>query len=101
MLQGNKDRNTVVLHVFSAPFKARYIRVHPNTWHAYISMRMDIMGCPSGNGFFCYSGRVSDIDTTAIVYGACRAKYRCEDTERNTPNEILHSATKLTFQTET
>ena len=38
----------MVLKVLHPPINARYIRVHPKTWHGHISMRMELLGCPSG-----------------------------------------------------
>ncbi|CAH3103665.1 unnamed protein product, partial [Porites lobata] len=45
---GNTDRNTVVLNVLHPSIDARYIRVNPKTWNSHISMRMELLGCPSG-----------------------------------------------------
>ena len=38
----------MVLNVLHPSINARYIRVHPKTWHNHISMRMELLGCPSG-----------------------------------------------------
>ncbi|CAH3197941.1 unnamed protein product, partial [Porites evermanni] len=45
VLNGNTDRNTVVLNVLHPSINARYIRVHPKTWQGHISMRMELLGC--------------------------------------------------------
>ncbi|XP_071503480.1 lactadherin-like [Diadema antillarum] len=41
---GNKDRNTPVTAKFLRSVTARYIRIHPVTWHSHISMRFDVIG---------------------------------------------------------
>ena len=38
----------MVLNVLHPSINARYIRVHPKTWRGHISMRMELLGCPSG-----------------------------------------------------
>ena len=38
----------MVLNVLHPSINARYIRVHPKTWQGHISMRMELLGCPSG-----------------------------------------------------
>jgi hypothetical protein len=44
---GNMDKNTERRHYLNTPFVARYIRVHPKTWHNHIALRAAILGCPS------------------------------------------------------
>ena len=46
---GNSDRNTVVTNCFRPSILARYVRVHPKTWYGHISMRIELLGCASGN----------------------------------------------------
>ncbi|CAH3014709.1 unnamed protein product [Porites evermanni] len=48
VFNGNTDRNTVVLNILHPPVDARYVRAHPKTWRGHISMRMELLGCPSG-----------------------------------------------------
>lgn len=45
VFNGNTDIGTVVSHVLNPPITARYIRVHPVTWHDHISFRVDFYGC--------------------------------------------------------
>ncbi len=40
--QGNSDKDTIVSHNFSTPFKARAVRVCPTDWNEHISMRFEI-----------------------------------------------------------
>ncbi|CAH1248924.1 DLL1 [Branchiostoma lanceolatum] len=45
VFQGNSDRNTKVYHDFgdySGLFTARFIKIHPRTWHGWIAMRVKI-----------------------------------------------------------
>ncbi|XP_022799083.1 lactadherin-like [Stylophora pistillata] len=45
VFSGNTDDGTVVSHVLNPPITARYIRLHPVTWHNHISIRVDFYGC--------------------------------------------------------
>ena len=45
VFQGNVDKNSIVHHDFAPFIVARFLRVHPKTWHNYISMRIEIYGC--------------------------------------------------------
>ena len=40
---GNTDRNTKTTTTFSKPVRARYIRIYPQKWHGYMSMRVDMI----------------------------------------------------------
>ncbi|CAB4026958.1 Hypothetical predicted protein [Paramuricea clavata] len=42
---GNSDTDTVVDHSLPTAIIAKYIRVHPKTWHGHISMRVEFNGC--------------------------------------------------------
>ena len=46
---GNDNQYTVVGHNLKEPIVARYIRIHPVTWHGLISMRAEMYGCSGGN----------------------------------------------------
>ena len=41
----NSDRNTIVSHVLTPRFRARYVRFVAMTWHGHISMRVELYGC--------------------------------------------------------
>ena len=43
----NSDRDTIVLHVLTPRFRARYVRFVAMTWHIHISMRAELYGCPA------------------------------------------------------
>lgn len=45
---GNTNRNGIVMHrLFPMP-RARVLRFLPNRWHRWISMRVEVHGCPAG-----------------------------------------------------
>ncbi|ODN04432.1 Lactadherin, partial [Orchesella cincta] len=44
---GNMDKSTERRHYFNNPFVARFVRLHPTTWHNHIAMRAALLGCPS------------------------------------------------------
>ena len=48
VFDGNADRHTVVYHKFTRHFSAMYVRVHPRTWYSWVSMRVELFGCPIG-----------------------------------------------------
>ena len=41
----NSDRDTIVSHVLTPRFRARYVRFVVLTWHRHISMRVELYGC--------------------------------------------------------
>ena len=55
VFRANRDQNSLVLGLFSPSIKARYIRVHPQTWNVHISMRIELLGCPIGNNYCLYN----------------------------------------------
>ncbi|XP_032227696.2 uncharacterized protein LOC5503440 [Nematostella vectensis] len=48
VLEGNKDRNTIVGHILKPTIFALLLRVHPHSWLGHISMRMELYGCTKG-----------------------------------------------------
>ncbi|XP_067007369.2 lactadherin [Anabrus simplex] len=52
---GNMDRSTERRHYLNQPFTARFVRIHPYTWHHAIALRAGLIGCPHhgecGQGF--------------------------------------------------
>lgn len=60
MFAGNTDKGSIVSHVLSPAINARYIRVQPKTWNQHISMRIELVGCHTGN----YIKQVSDYGVT-------------------------------------
>ncbi|CAB4003226.1 Hypothetical predicted protein, partial [Paramuricea clavata] len=45
VFNSNTDIDSVVHHSLPKAITARYIRVHPKTWHGHISMRVEFHGC--------------------------------------------------------
>ena len=39
---GNTDRNTQIDVIFDTPVEGRYVRIYPQTWNSYMSLRADI-----------------------------------------------------------
>ena len=42
---GNNDANTEVTNLFTSPVLATLVRVYPETFDNYVSMRMELLGC--------------------------------------------------------
>lgn len=45
LFQGNIDQDSLVTHMFDCPFIARFLRLHPQSWHNQIALRFDALGC--------------------------------------------------------
>ncbi|XP_028398875.1 lactadherin-like [Dendronephthya gigantea] len=45
IFDGNSDYKTIVKNVLFPPITARYIRIHPVSWHVNICMRIELYGC--------------------------------------------------------
>ncbi|XP_028398873.1 putative GPI-anchored protein pfl2 [Dendronephthya gigantea] len=45
IFDGNYDWGIIVKNVLSPPITARYIRIHPVSWHVNICMRIELYGC--------------------------------------------------------
>ncbi|XP_022792632.1 coagulation factor VIII-like [Stylophora pistillata] len=43
---GNFDRHSIVTHEFVPAFHARRVKIHPLSYHKWISMRIELYGCP-------------------------------------------------------
>ena len=48
VFQANSDRHTIVTNTFPRSVLASYIRVHPQLWYSWVSMRVEFIGCPIG-----------------------------------------------------
>ena len=46
--EGNVDDDTVVRTNMQYPVVARYVRINPQRWHHFISLRVEIFGCVFG-----------------------------------------------------
>lgn len=47
IFDGNTDRDTVVRHDLKPVIKARYIRIHPQSWLSHIALRFELFRCSS------------------------------------------------------
>ncbi len=47
IFDGNNDLATKVKNLFSSPVKARYVRIYPETWYGWMSMRAGALVCES------------------------------------------------------
>ncbi|XP_078682391.1 P-selectin-like [Branchiostoma floridae x Branchiostoma belcheri] len=45
---GNTDRNTPVTNLLDSPTDARYVRFLPQSYHGWMSMRVEVLGCVNG-----------------------------------------------------
>lgn len=43
---GNYDRHSIVTHEFVPAFHARLVKIHPLSYNSWISMRIELYGCP-------------------------------------------------------
>ena len=43
---GNFDRNSIVLHEMLPPFYASMVKIHPVSYYGWMSMRVELFGCP-------------------------------------------------------
>ncbi|XP_059109118.1 lactadherin isoform X2 [Peromyscus eremicus] len=45
VFHGNSDNNSHKKNIFETPFRARYVRVLPVSWHNRITLRLELLGC--------------------------------------------------------
>ena len=43
---GNFDRNSIVVHEMLPPFYASMVKIHPVSYYGWMSMRVELFGCP-------------------------------------------------------
>ena len=48
MFTGNTGDNTVHMEELQYPIVARYVRINPQRWNRFISMRVELYGCRFG-----------------------------------------------------
>nr|XP_042904159.1 uncharacterized protein LOC107439698 isoform X4 [Parasteatoda tepidariorum] len=46
VLEGNEDQDTPIHHYFKQPMKAKFIKIIPESWHKWPSLRLDVLVCP-------------------------------------------------------
>eukprot|EP00961_Rhodomonas_salina_P181406 2448652-Rhodomonas_salina.1 len=67
---GNTDEDTLVSTLFAGQVQARYVRIYPQTWYGYMSMRAGVLlqlGC-------------ADVDECVSVEHNCNALATCSNT---------------------
>ena len=55
---GNSDPDTIVQHDFDRAIIARYVRLYPQTWNSFISLRWEVYGCDIGKNVFKFQFEV-------------------------------------------
>jgi hypothetical protein len=60
---------TVVTHLFSAVYQARYIRIYPLSWGAYCSMRADVISIPCAPAQVTASAELSSYGNPSCASG--------------------------------
>ncbi|XP_035686749.1 uncharacterized protein LOC118422970 [Branchiostoma floridae] len=100
---GNSDRNAEVYNDFreySGPIMARYIKIHPRTWHQHISMRMKIVTSdivPNVNASSCSEVKSTnpaskDGEYTLHPFSTCQdisLRVYCHNMASKEPEEFL------------
>ena len=64
----NSDRDTIVSNSFS-PRVARFVRLNPQTWNSYISLRWEVYGCDT---VYCSPITIENavVNTSDVMVGA-------------------------------
>ena len=63
---GNKDAESVVINQVEPSFEAVCVRLHPQSWHRWISMRVELFGCPGNKSYF-----TSYIFQSSVSFHSC------------------------------
>jgi len=85
MFIGNIDTSTIRVNTFPEAVQARYIRIRPQTWNGWVSMRCDVMvragvsGCGGESAGSCYAGYYSADNGATCT--ACEAGYSTAGTD--------------------
>ncbi|XP_078346610.1 uncharacterized protein LOC144631901 [Oculina patagonica] len=105
-IEGNTDRNTPAGRILDEPIIARFIRIHPKTWHAYITMRVELFGCREVDGRYTSRVNARRHAILAAVKGSAAAQIHHHKTagkiaqvwenlqKQNGATEEIHSSAK-------
>ncbi|XP_015774365.1 PREDICTED: EGF-like repeat and discoidin I-like domain-containing protein 3 [Acropora digitifera] len=63
LFQGNVNRFGIVFHRISKPFVASHVRFYPRSWYGWMSMRVELYGCPTGSVDFGRAALIVRITT--------------------------------------
>ncbi|CAF1038539.1 unnamed protein product [Rotaria sp. Silwood1] len=89
---GNKNDNGIVRNNFSDPFISRFVRFNPRQWNNFISMRVEIYGCPFTSSSFTFDGQaIAYYDATFIPLHNLQDELRLRF-KTNYPNGVLFYA---------
>ncbi|CAL1296415.1 unnamed protein product [Larinioides sclopetarius] len=47
IIEGNRDQKNIVTRHFKTPMTVKYVKIIPESWHRWPSLRLDIKGCPA------------------------------------------------------
>ncbi|KAL5016310.1 hypothetical protein ScPMuIL_005899 [Solemya velum] len=89
VFNGNTDKNTEVTNILPQPISARFLCIKPLTWHAYLSMRFDVIGCECSG--MLVEGVSDDMMTASSYYDNHSKPYRARLSAVKIPGE-LHGA---------
>jgi len=67
MFDGNLNDNDVVENTLPYPIVARYIRINPQRWARFISLRVEFYGCRFGR---------LPLNISMTLPGACRSRLK-------------------------
>ena len=51
---GNTDQESEVTNMFGCSIIAKYLRIRPVDWRSHISLRFEVLGCPTKSGIKCF-----------------------------------------------
>ncbi|CAF4422472.1 unnamed protein product [Rotaria socialis] len=89
---GNKNDDGTVRNNLTDPIIARYIRFNPRQWNNFISMRVEIYGCPFTSSSFNFDGQtIAYYDATFIPLHNRQDELRLRF-KTNYPNGLLFYA---------
>ncbi|GBM75367.1 Lactadherin, partial [Araneus ventricosus] len=47
VIEGNRDQKSIVTRHFKTPMTVKYVKIVPESWHRWPSLRLDLKGCPA------------------------------------------------------
>ena len=68
LMQGNSDRDSIVIFDLVPAVLARYIRINPQSWFGGISLRLELIGCTQAEQKYCkYKDGSAGLDRLVVV----------------------------------
>lgn len=67
---GNDDSRTIHTNYFKKNIVAKRIRIHPKSWIGWVSMRVELLGCLTGNDYnvLLFEACMLDIFTAVLCF---------------------------------